>query len=147
MFCGFVAPYLKVMTDLIHSLGGRALHHSCGTIWRFIPELIACSVDVLDPIQPTCPDMYWLSTRVPHKISSCDQQTQKLQDEIVELQRVMLANRHRMQVELRAIVDQERFTILRQRLRYLVAPTPPVAQKQEPSPESKQPADPERNRE
>ena len=57
MFREFVAPYLKEMTGLIHSLGGRALYHSCGTIWPFIPELIACGVDVLDPIQPTCPEM------------------------------------------------------------------------------------------
>ncbi|MBM4089205.1 MAG: hypothetical protein FJ276_07220 [Planctomycetes bacterium] len=57
MFREFVAPYLKEMTDLIHSLGGHALYHSCGTMWRFIPELIACGVDVLDPIQPTCPEM------------------------------------------------------------------------------------------
>ncbi len=57
MFREFVAPYLEEMTDLIHRLGGRALFHSCGTIWPFLPELIACGVDVLDPIQPTCPEM------------------------------------------------------------------------------------------
>jgi len=57
MFREFVAPYLKEMTSRIHSLGGRALYHSCGTIWRFIPDLIECGVDVLDPIQPTCPEM------------------------------------------------------------------------------------------
>ena len=76
-----------------------------------------------------------------------EQRAQKLQAEIVELQRALLANHHRMQVELRAIVDQERFTILRQRLRFLVAPTAPAAPKQEPSPESKQPADKEREHE
>ncbi|MDO8545040.1 MAG: uroporphyrinogen decarboxylase family protein [Opitutaceae bacterium] len=54
MFREFIAPYLKEMTDRIHSLGGRALYHSCGTIQAFIPGLIACGVDVLDPIQPTC---------------------------------------------------------------------------------------------
>lgn len=57
MFREFIAPYLKEMTDLIHSLGGRALYHSCGAIGRFIPDLIECGVDVLDPIQPTCPEM------------------------------------------------------------------------------------------
>jgi len=57
MFREFVAPYLREMTGLIHSLGGRALYHSCGTIWPFIPDLINCGVDVLDPIQPTCPEM------------------------------------------------------------------------------------------
>ena len=57
MFREFIAPYLKEMTVLIHSLGGRALYHSCGTIWRLIPDLIECGVDILDPIQPTCPEM------------------------------------------------------------------------------------------
>ncbi|MCX6900276.1 MAG: hypothetical protein NT105_16460 [Verrucomicrobia bacterium] len=57
MFREFIAPYLKEMTGLIHRLGGRALYHSCGTIQPFIPELIECGVDVLDPIQPTCPEM------------------------------------------------------------------------------------------
>ncbi len=57
MFREFIAPYLKEMTDCIHRLGGLALYHSCGMIRPFIPELIACGVDVLDPIQPTGPEM------------------------------------------------------------------------------------------
>jgi len=57
MFREFVAPYLKEMTDFIHRLSGRVLFHSCGTVWPFIPELIELGVDVLDPIQPTCPEM------------------------------------------------------------------------------------------
>lgn len=57
MFREFVAPYLKEMTDLIHRLGGRALYHSCGMIWPLIPDLIDCGIDVLDPIQPTSPEM------------------------------------------------------------------------------------------
>ena len=57
MFRAFVAPYLKEMIERIHGLGGRALFHSCGTVWPFIPDLIGLGVDVLDPIQPTCPEM------------------------------------------------------------------------------------------
>jgi uroporphyrinogen decarboxylase len=57
MFREFVAPYLKEMIDLIHSLGGKVLFHSCGYIFRFIPELIALGVDILDPIQPAGPEM------------------------------------------------------------------------------------------
>ncbi len=51
-----------------------------------------------------------------------EQRCETLQLEIVELQRELLANHHRMQVELRAIVDRERFLVLRQRLRYIVSP-------------------------
>jgi len=57
MFREFVAPYVKEMIARIHSLGGLALFHSCGSIRPFIPDLIALGVDVLDPIQPVNPDM------------------------------------------------------------------------------------------
>jgi uroporphyrinogen decarboxylase len=57
MFRQFVAPYLKEMCDCIHSLGGRAMFHSCGMVRPFIPDLIELGVDVLDPIQPTGPEM------------------------------------------------------------------------------------------
>jgi len=57
MFAEFVAPYLREMIVRIHSLGGRALFHTCGAAASFIPELIRLGVDVLDPIQPTGPQM------------------------------------------------------------------------------------------
>jgi len=57
MFRQFVAPYLKEMVERIHSLGGRAMFHSCGMVRPFIPDLIRLGVDVLDPIQPTSPEM------------------------------------------------------------------------------------------
>lgn len=57
MFREFVAPYLKEMIDCIHGLGGKVVYHSCGAIRRFLPDLIALGIDVLDPIQPTGPDM------------------------------------------------------------------------------------------
>jgi uroporphyrinogen decarboxylase len=57
MFSSFVAPYLGEMIARIHQLGGRVLYHSCGAIAPFIPPLIDLGIDVLDPIQPTGPDM------------------------------------------------------------------------------------------
>jgi uroporphyrinogen decarboxylase len=57
MFRQFVAPYLKEMIERIHGLGGRAMFHSCGMMRPFIPDLIELGVDVLDPIQPTGPEM------------------------------------------------------------------------------------------
>ncbi len=52
MFGAFVAPYLREMTACIHDLGGLAMFHSCGAIETFIPDLLACGIDVLDPLQP-----------------------------------------------------------------------------------------------
>lgn len=57
MFQQFVAPYLKEMADHIHGLGGKVLYHSCGSITPFIPHLIELGVDLLNPIQPTGPEM------------------------------------------------------------------------------------------
>ncbi len=57
MFREFVAPYLRRMVNLIHSLGARAFYHSCGAIRPFIPDLIELGVDILDPIQPASPGM------------------------------------------------------------------------------------------
>jgi len=57
MFRALVAPYLQEMVNHIHSLGARVLYHSCGAIARFIPDLIAMGVDVLDPLQPVNEEM------------------------------------------------------------------------------------------
>ena len=57
MFNQIVAPYLKEMIDHIHSLDGQVLFHSCGTVRPFIADLIRMGVDILDPVQPTCPEM------------------------------------------------------------------------------------------
>ncbi len=52
MFREFVAPYLKEMTERIHTLGGKVLFHSCGAIGPLIPNLLRTGIDILDPIQP-----------------------------------------------------------------------------------------------
>jgi uroporphyrinogen decarboxylase len=57
MFREFVAPYLKEMIERIHELGGQVLYHSCGSIYRFIPELVRLGIDILDPVQPAGPEM------------------------------------------------------------------------------------------
>jgi len=57
LFRIFVGPYLKEMIDRIHALGARVMFHSCGDVAVFIPDLVRLGVDVLDPIQPTGPEM------------------------------------------------------------------------------------------
>jgi len=53
MFNEFVAPYLTEMAELIHKFGAKIMFHSCGNIAQFIPAIIKCGVDILNPIQPT----------------------------------------------------------------------------------------------
>jgi len=57
MFKEFIAPYLKEMAAFIHSLGAYIMFHSCGDISSFIPEIINCGVDIINPIQPTTKGM------------------------------------------------------------------------------------------
>lgn len=53
MFDEFIRPYLKERiaytrryTDAFYK------HHTCGSVYAFIPALIDCGVDILNPIQP-----------------------------------------------------------------------------------------------
>lgn len=55
---------------------------------------------------------------------------EKLQGKVLDLQRQLLANYHRMQVELRTIVGKERFQVLSQRINNVIGaplakPAPP----------------------
>lgn len=50
-------PRLKRWCDLIHRHGKFVLFHSDGAIRNFLPGLIECGVDILNPIQHVCPGM------------------------------------------------------------------------------------------
>jgi hypothetical protein len=57
----------------------------------------------------------------------------KLEVEILDIQKQMLANHRKMQVELRALVDEERFNVLRRRLdNMLKTPAEPVEKSKKP---------------
>jgi len=51
MWREFFVSNTKKLTDLAHSYGAFFMQHSCGAVSPIIPELIACGVDILDPIQ------------------------------------------------------------------------------------------------
>jgi uroporphyrinogen decarboxylase len=50
-------PRLKRWVDLIHQHGQKALFHTDGAARAFVPHLIECGVDLLNPIQHVCPGM------------------------------------------------------------------------------------------
>jgi uroporphyrinogen decarboxylase len=52
MWKEFFARHTRELADLAHSYGAYFQQHSCGNIRKLIPELISCSVDGLEPIQP-----------------------------------------------------------------------------------------------
>jgi uroporphyrinogen decarboxylase len=51
LFRKYVAPYLRRLTDLAHKHGKKFMLHTCGSVRAFIPSLIDCGVDILEPIQ------------------------------------------------------------------------------------------------
>ena len=58
MFKELVNPYFSERIRYTKSLtDAKFLHHSCGSVFSLIPTLIEAGVDILNPIQPTTPEM------------------------------------------------------------------------------------------
>jgi len=54
----YIKPRWKKLYDLIHSkTRAKIFHHSCGSLYPFIGDLIDVGVDVLNPIQPLAANM------------------------------------------------------------------------------------------
>lgn len=50
-------PSLKRHYDLAESFGVKGYHHSCGSVYHIIPDMIEAGMNVLNPIQTTAADM------------------------------------------------------------------------------------------
>jgi uroporphyrinogen decarboxylase len=48
---------LQKWCDLIHRHGKKVLYHTDGAVRPLLPQILACGVDVLNPIQHICPGM------------------------------------------------------------------------------------------
>lgn len=58
LFDDLCAPYLKKLCDFIHENSDLKIFlHSCGSIKPLIPTLIACGIDVLNPVQISAANM------------------------------------------------------------------------------------------
>lgn len=58
MYQTWIKPRLKKVVDAIREINPDIIifYHSCGTVTEFIPDLIECGIDVLNPIQSECMD-------------------------------------------------------------------------------------------
>jgi uroporphyrinogen decarboxylase len=56
-FRRFYRPQLQRFIDLCHEFGIAVFHHDDGAIRPFLPELVEMGIDVLNPVQHTCPGM------------------------------------------------------------------------------------------
>ena len=58
MFDELVAPYMRERIRYTKTFTKAYFqHHTCGSIFRLIPSLIGCGVDILNPIQPNAFEM------------------------------------------------------------------------------------------
>jgi len=56
-FREFYRPHMQRFIDLAHGFGLKVFHHDDGAIRDFIPDLIDMGIDILNPVQWTCPGM------------------------------------------------------------------------------------------
>ena len=58
MYRKYIKPRHKRFFDLIHAhTGAKLLFHSCGSVYRLLPDFIEIGVDFINPVQVSCRDM------------------------------------------------------------------------------------------
>jgi uroporphyrinogen decarboxylase len=57
MYEEFYAPQHQRFIDLCHEFGIKVLHHDDGGCRPFLPRLVEMGIDILNPVQWTCPGM------------------------------------------------------------------------------------------
>lgn len=59
LFEEMILPRRKKLNDFIHSKAPQAkiFHHTCGSVYMLMEDLIACGIEVLNPVQPSAKDM------------------------------------------------------------------------------------------
>ena len=53
----FMPSFKKFVTHVKEKSGYKVMMHNCGSVYAFIPDLIDCGIDILNPIQFTARDM------------------------------------------------------------------------------------------
>jgi uroporphyrinogen decarboxylase len=53
----FIFKPLRRMAEVVHAEGVKLMFHSCGAVRDVIADLIACGVDILNPLQPAARGM------------------------------------------------------------------------------------------
>jgi uroporphyrinogen decarboxylase len=70
----YIKPRQKKLNDLIHKKTDAKIYlHSCGNMEMYINDLVEIGVDVLNPVQPECPDMHLedLKEKYGDKLTFC----------------------------------------------------------------------------
>lgn len=56
-FREFYKPHMQRFIDLCHEFGIKVFHHDDGAMASFLPDLVEMGIDILNPVQWTCPGM------------------------------------------------------------------------------------------
>jgi uroporphyrinogen decarboxylase len=56
-FREFYKPHMRRFIDLCHTFDIHVFHHDDGAIRPFLPDLVGMGIDILNPVQHTCPGM------------------------------------------------------------------------------------------
>ncbi|MCX7933671.1 MAG: uroporphyrinogen-III decarboxylase-like protein, partial [Planctomycetota bacterium] len=67
----FYAPHHRRFIDLCHEFGIKVFHHDDGSCRQFLPLLVEMGIDILNPVQWTCPgmDRQELKAQFGHRLS------------------------------------------------------------------------------
>jgi uroporphyrinogen decarboxylase len=57
MWNDMLRPGFEQYIKIIHDGGVKTMHHTCGSMYRLIPEFIACGLDILQALQPKTAEM------------------------------------------------------------------------------------------
>jgi uroporphyrinogen decarboxylase len=52
-----IQPNFRRFIDISHSSHVPVMHHTCGSVWTILPDLVESGLDILNPIQPDARDM------------------------------------------------------------------------------------------
>jgi uroporphyrinogen decarboxylase len=52
MWRNMLMPGFRAIVQLGKKYGYRVAHHSCGSVWPIVDDMIDCGLDILNPIQP-----------------------------------------------------------------------------------------------
>jgi uroporphyrinogen decarboxylase len=59
----FYKPHHRRFIDLCHNFGIKVFHHDDGSMRLFLPDLVEMGIDILNPVQWTCPNMDMLELK------------------------------------------------------------------------------------
>jgi len=95
----FIKPHLKNIYSLAKDNNRKIFHHTCGDIYKIIPDFIELGLDILHPIQPEAMDIRKIKIEYGNQLTLCggiptqsilpDGLPDEVRNEIKELKSVM----------------------------------------------------------